>query len=201
MQKQYKHSSEALMEIVQNKQFKDHQMTYDDVLNILGKRSFGILLLFFALPCLLPLTLLPGFAAIFCLPILIFSSQIILGKKKLWLPKKIAQRKINQKTVSEIIHKAVPYLKILEHFLKPRWDFMISHVMEKINGLVIFFLALILMIPIPFSNLVFALLLISFALGFIAHDGVFILLGYAGAIIYIGLIYLVVLTTINSILF
>ena|SRR3990167_7543402 len=199
MKKNAIRSSDILLEIAHHKDLKG-EVTYQRILQMLGARAFGVVLLFFALPSALPFSAIPGIAVVFSVPILLFSSQMIFARKTLWLPKIIAERTIHQKTICKVIHATVPYLVKVEYFLKPRWSFMNSRFMEIINGTVILCLAILLMLPIPLSNSIFAGLLIIFSLGLIEKDGVFILLGYAGTILYVSLIYLFIMKTINHLI-
>ncbi|RDI46524.1 exopolysaccharide biosynthesis protein [Aquicella lusitana] len=197
--KKSKRSSELLMEIAQDKPLAG-DLTYQHFLQRLGDRAFGIVLLFFALPSALPSSFLPGISLIFSLPIAIFALQIIFARKTLWLPNVIGKRKISHEKISKIIHAAVPYLAKIERFLKPRWDLMMMPVMEIIHGIAIFFLALLLILPIPFSNFILATLVIIFSLGFAEKDGVFIVIGYIGSILYVSFIYLLIIATIKTVL-
>jgi hypothetical protein len=72
--------------------------------------------------------------------------------------------------------------------------------MEIINGLIIFFLALFLILPIPLSNFIFAILLITFSLGLIEQDGLVITLGYIAALIYFSFIFWFITAAINEII-
>jgi hypothetical protein len=69
--------------------------------------------------------------------------------------------------------------------------------MEIINGSIIFCLAILLMLPIPFSNFIFAGLLIIFSLGLIEKDGLFLAIGYIGATLYISFIYVFIVAIIK----
>jgi hypothetical protein len=71
--------------------------------------------------------------------------------------------------------------------------------MEIINGITIFCLALLLILPIPFSNFVFALLIIIFSLGFIGKDGIFIVVGYISTFCYIAFVYTFISSAIKLI--
>jgi hypothetical protein len=199
MKKIHKSSSEILMKIVNSKTLSGN-MTYRRILTALSERAFGIALLLFALPSALPFSAVPGVSFIFSLPIMIFATQIIFARKTLWLPKIIADRTISHKKISKIIQMAVPYLKKIERFMKPRWDFMTSRFMEIINGIVIFCLAILLMLPVPFSNFIFAALIVIFSLGIIERDGVFITVGYIGALAYISFLSVFILKAITAIL-
>jgi hypothetical protein len=69
--------------------------------------------------------------------------------------------------------------------------------MEIINGSIIFCLAILLMLPIPLSNFIFAGLLIIFSLGLIEKDGLFLAVGYIGAILYVSFIYVFIVAIIK----
>ncbi|BCA94415.1 sugar transporter [Legionella antarctica] len=196
MKKNIKRSSDTLLEIANNKDLSG-ELTYQRILDTLGARAFGVVLLFFALPSALPFSAVPGVSAIFSVPIILFAWQMILARKTLWIPKILACRTIHQETIAKIVHNTVPYLIKIEYFLKPRLSFMNSRFMEIINGTLIFCLALLLMLPIPLSNFIFSSLIIFLSLGLIEKDGLFILAVYIGAIFYISFIYMFIMQAIN----
>jgi len=180
-------SSEKLLEIVYSDKLGE-KVCFEEFIKLLGTRAFGIALLFFSLPSALPFSAIPGVAFIFSTPIFFFAVQMILGRDTLWLPDIMAKKTVSRKSVVKIVSKTVPYLQKAEYFLKPRWTFMTSRPMEIINGLIIMFLAILLILPIPFSNFIFATLLIILSLGLIEKDGIFILIGYIAVLLYVSLI-------------
>lgn len=196
MKKIAKRSSGTLLEIANHEELKG-ELTYQRILQVLGERAFGIVLLFFALPSALPFSAIPGISVVFSLPIILFACQMIFARKTLWLPKIIAKRTIHHKTISRVIHTTVPLLIKIEYFLKPRWSFMTCRFMEIINGSIIFCLAILLMLPIPLSNFIFAALLIIFSLGLIEKDGLFLVVGYLFSILYISFIYVFIVAIIK----
>ncbi|WP_143549544.1 exopolysaccharide biosynthesis protein, partial [Rickettsiella grylli] len=92
----------------------------------------------------------------------------------------------------------VPYLVKLERFLKPRWLVMTSRKMETINGIIIFGLALLLILPIPFSNFIFALLIVIFSLGLIEKDGICIIGAYLLTVFYLLFICTFILSALRT---
>ncbi len=192
-------SSVTILKLDQLKHFQG-KVTYQDVLQSLGDSAFGLVLLFFSLPSALPLASIPSISVIFSIPILLFSVQMILGRKTLWLPLILAKRTISQQALMKVSRTSLPYLVKINHLLKPRWRFMTSRIMEIVNGMVIFCLALLLMLPIPFSNFFFAGLLILFSLGIIENDGVVIFVAYLGTVVYLSFIYLIVVAVIKHLL-
>ncbi len=191
-------SSDTLLALVHNKKFSG-DLTFQTILYALGERAFGIILLFFALPNALPLSAVPGVSVVFSVPIAIIAWQMIFSRKTLWLPKAIAQRTIHHDTIIKVVHRALPYLIKIERFLKPRWRFMTSRYMEMVHGSLILCLSLLLMLPIPFSNFILSMLIILVSLGLIEKDGLVIVVGYIGAIIYGSFIYMIVLAVIQRI--
>lgn len=198
--KPYKRSSEIFLEIVQNKNLENN-LTYQSILQALGERAFGLVFLFFSLPSILPFSAVPGLSVIFGLPIAIFALQMIFARKTLWLPEYIAIRNISHIKVVKIIFGVMPYLIKLERLSKPRWPLMNCRAMEIINGTTIFCLALLLMLPIPFSNLFFGTFIILFSVGIVEKDGILILVGYICVILYISVIYFLLLTVVKAIFF
>lgn len=199
MKKIYKRSSEILMEIAQTKSLNG-DLTFRHILQMLGDRTFGIALLFFSLLSAFPYSIIPGVSMIFGIPIIIFAFQMVLGRKTLWLPKKIADYTIDHEKTSKIIYTAKPFLVSVEKFLKPRLTFMTSRIMEIINGITCLCLALLLMLPIPFSNFIFSTLLIIFSLGMIEKDGLFIFIGYIATFSYIVFSYIFIVMAVKSII-
>lgn len=193
-------SSEILIEIVENKILKK-ELTYQYILQTLGDRAFGGALLFFSLPNLLPFSVIPGVSVVFSLPIIIFALGMILGRKSLWLPKFIGNKTISHSKVSRIISTVLPYIVRLEKFSKPRWSFMTYFITEIINGMTIFCLAFLLMLPIPFSNFIFGGLLAIFSIGILEKDGLLIFIGYLCFIMYIFFMYVVGLKVFEALFF
>lgn len=181
-------SSDILIQIIKNHS-KD-ELFLGEILSSLGQRTFGLVLIFFSLPAALPFSIIPGISFIFSLPILLVSVQMILARKSLWIPLVIRDHKISTDKVKEIINKTIPYLIKIERLLKPRLVYMSSRIMEIITGTLIMLLALLLMLPIPFSNFIFAALIIVFSLGLIEKDGLFILCGYLATMVYFSVLYL-----------
>lgn len=194
-----KRSSEILLDIVHDKSLKEY-LTYHSILQALGERAFGIVILFFSLPSALPISIVPGFSLVFSLPIAIFALEMIFARKSLWLPKVVAQKTISHSKVSKVISVIVPYLVKLEKLSKPRWAWMTYGAMERINGIVILCLAFLLMLPIPFSNFIFGVLLVIFSLGIAEKDGIFIFMGHFLFVLYITFVSLFLIKYIHYII-
>lgn len=193
-------SSEILMAMAQDKRLGG-DLTYRYIAQTLGERAFGIGILFFSLPILLPLSAMPGLSLVFSLPIVFFALEMILARNSFWLTKNIGQKTISHAKLSKIIYAVVPYLVKLERLSKPRWLFMTSRIMEIMNGITILLIALLLVLPIPFSNSIFGAMLVSFGLGIAEKDGLLILIGYLLFLLYVSFMYFYIFKFFYNFLF
>lgn len=150
---------------------------------LLGDRSFGFLLLLFALPNSIPLVGIPGVSTITGMVLIIIALQMIWGARQLYWPESIKRRSFSGKGFKTLIHRAVPWLAKLERLLKPRWLWLVSPKAERCIGGVCLLLALLLILPIPFGNFFPGFAVVILALGLIEKDGVFIAAGLAMTII------------------
>jgi len=160
----------------------------------MGSRGYGLLILLLDLPNLIPLPL-PGLSAIFGIPMALIGLQMIFGLSVPWIPKAIANKTLDRQTFEKLFSAAKPYIEKTEHFLKPRMLFLTHPPMRPFLGLVIMILCGVLALPIPLGNLVLAVPIALIALGLIEKDGLFILCGIIGgalalmfnaAIVYLG---------------
>jgi hypothetical protein len=147
-----------------------------DMVDHFGHRAFGAMLFAFSVPNLLPLP--PGSSTFLALPLVLLSPQLALGVKSPWLPRRVAERTIERRTLKKTFDKIIPRLRQVERLCAPRLPFMFGPVGDRLIGLICFLLALVLILPIPFGNMLPAAAVAVFALGLTQRDGAMVLLGY-----------------------
>jgi hypothetical protein len=145
-----------------------------DLLRVMSGRAIGALLLLFALPNILPAP--PGTSAILGMPLVYLSAQMMLGRLP-WLPAFIANRSMSREDFAATISRATPLLARAEKLLKPRLSIFVRHGAERVIGAVCLILAIVLLLPIPFGNMLPALAIGLIALGVLERDGVWVLIG------------------------
>jgi hypothetical protein len=170
---QYK-TSYLLKNIMASSEEKD-QVSVGEFIHALGDRSFCLAILVFSLPNSLPVPGIPGFSTITGLPITFIAMQMVLGRKSLWLPKKIAAKKFSSRALAKMLSKAIPAVERLEKLLKPRWLPLTSPIGERLLGLLMVVLSLIIALPIPGGNFLPGLAMSLIALAMLERDGVFLL--------------------------
>ena len=161
-------------------------ITIGDLLREMDGRAFGALMLIFAFPNALPAP--PGLAAFLGLPLIYLSSQMMLGRMP-WLPPFIDNRSLTRENFKSLIDRANPVLKRAEKLMRQRLSFLTSPIAEKVLGALFLLLSLVLILPIPFGNMLPALAICVLALGVLERDGAWILAGLAvsvAAMLWVG---------------
>ncbi|MGG6269943.1 exopolysaccharide biosynthesis protein [Leptolyngbya sp. AN10] len=144
-----------------------------DLLNELGDRAFGPTLIICALPEALPLPF-AGISALVAMPLILVSGQMVLGFQQPWLPEQILDHPFKREHCGQVIAAAIPFLEKLEHFVEPRWSFLTTPEAERGIGLMVLLLSIIIALPIPFGNMLPAIVIVFICLGLIEKDGLMI---------------------------
>ena len=142
------------------------------IVDALHDRGFGIIIILFALPN----TIFPV-AWVLGTPILLFSIQMMIGRQEPWLPEFMRRQTMSRETFAKVISYVVRYLSKIEAWLKPRWEFLTTDRMEKIIGLYMTVVTIILLVPVPFGNALPSFGLAIIAAGLLEKDGLAILVG------------------------
>lgn len=148
-----------------------------DLLAVLDERAFGVLMLILSLPNAVGLGAIPGLSTVFGVPQIFVALQMIVGAHRPWLPDFVLQRSITMKDFRTMVEKAEPHLLRFEKLLRPRLAVMSSTLVERLLGLVLLLLSIIVALPIPFANQPPAIAQGLIALGLIERDGVVVLIG------------------------
>jgi hypothetical protein len=141
-----------------------------------GEQGLGPVLLVLTLPVLLPLP--PGFSMVLALPLVVVAPQIIVGRRQIWLPKFLARQKIKRAALVKLIRRVLPMVERAEKIVRPRLSFLTTGVGASLVGLACTLMAIVLVLPIPFANLVPSLAMGAFSIGLTRKDGLFVLGGY-----------------------
>lgn len=164
----------------------DIPITMGQIVERFGRRAFGALLFFFAIPNALPLP--PGSSSILGLPILLFAPQVLLGFRRPWLPRFFYERRVKPADLAKLFHPIIPRLQAVEKVSKPRLTFVFGPIGDRIIGAVCLLLGIVLIFPIPLGNLAPAICIGALGLGLFQRDGLIALAGYGVFIVSLGLL-------------
>jgi len=160
----------------------DDKVSFGQMLDALGERGFGLLLLLFAAPNLLPFPGVPGTSFVTGMAILFISVQLILAKDEPAFPDWVSRKSFSRAQLSRFIVKTNPLLRWLEKPIRPRLSPVVVGWGERMIGVVGVIHALTLALPIPMGNLPQAVALILLALALIELDGLMAIFGYIASI-------------------
>lgn len=165
------------------------RISVGDLVEALGHRAFGPLLLIFALPNALPA--IPGTSAVLGLPLVFLAAQLMLGQVP-WLPRLIAERSMPRADFAALVERIMPWLIRAQRLLKVRLPLLNGPAAHRLTGALCLALALVLLLPIPLGNMLPGLAISVIALGILGHDGLWVLAG--------GLIGALALTVVSGVL-
>lgn len=135
----------------------------------LGRRAFGMLLLLSVLPAFIPV---PVGGAISGPLTMLIGAQLLLGRRRPWLPKWIARRGFRRESLARFSARIDPWLLRLERWIKPRATALLDWRSANLaSGLLLLLLGLLLSLPIPLTNYLFGTVILLYALALLERDG------------------------------
>ncbi len=158
------------------------ELTLAEILSRLGDRAYGLAILLFALPNTIPVGI-PGISSICAVPLMLFALQLMIGRQRLWLPRWLASRSVPTESFNSMIRNALPRLRKIERYIKPRMEHFTTDWMEKKVGLMVFILSAIIFLPIPLGNFIPAICMCIMAMGLLSKDGGFVIVGIVAGIL------------------
>ncbi len=163
--------------------------TLGEVIEGLGDRSFGWLILIFATINLLPTP--PGSTVVLAMPLLIVTAQMALGLGRIRLPGVIARRRVDRRAFQRMVLWLRPLIRPVERLVRPRLPRLFTPGSERTIGGFLFCVSAALSLPIPISVYLPAIALFVTAIGLVERDGAVTLAGLA-----IGLVAIAVTATL-----
>ena len=156
-------------------------VSVEDILDMVGRRSFGPILLVAGLVTVAPLIGdIPGVPTIMAIIVFLVAIQILFQRDKLWFPDRILNRSVKKERLQSALEKLKKPASYIDWILKPRLKSITTGVM--IYPAAIICLCISLAMPamefIPFSANFAGAALTAFGLSFIARDGLMALFGY-----------------------
>jgi hypothetical protein len=157
------------------------KLTLGEILDSVGRRSYGPLLLVIGLFTISPATVVPGMTWFAAVLTLIVAGQMAIGRPIIWLPKKALGAELPRAAVASGIEKSRSAAKAVDRLLKPRLTFLSKPPFVNVVALMCILAALI-TFPlglIPLAPLAPGLAVVFFGLGMVARDGLWLALGTA----------------------
>jgi len=131
----------------------------------LGERGFGMMLMILGL-----LALLPGLSAVAALALMLPAAQMMLARPRPVLPARIGGRAVGVQRLGGIVRRVRPVLRLIERGIRPRWPTPFEAT-KRVVGAAVMGLSVALLAPVPLSNLPIALCVMLLAVAYLEEDG------------------------------
>ena len=155
-----------------------------DLLNAVGRRSYGPVLLLLGFIAISPLTIIPGASVLMALITLIFAIQMVIGRPYPWIPKKALAFSFPRKHMVAGVAMADKYVVQVDRFLKPRLTFLTQTPLVNLVALACVGAALV-TLPlsfVPLGPFIPSLTVLLFGLAITARDGIVLVLAGASLV-------------------
>ena len=169
---------EKIAELVEQRE----HISLDEVLDSIGTRSLGPLLLVAGLITLAPVIGdIPGVPTIMAILVLLIAGQLLFQREHLWLPKWLLNRSVSRQKMQKVLGWSRKPARFVDRYIHSRMPRLVEGKGQYLVALVciVIALAMPLMEVIPFSANFAGLALAAFGLALIARDGALALVALA----------------------
>lgn len=174
---------EGLLDRVLESAQGQERVSVDNILDAVGQRSFGPILLLLGLIVLAPIIGdIPGVPTLSALIVLSLCVQLFLHREHLWLPQWLLQRSIATAKLQKAMGYSRKPARFIDRLVKPRLTFLIrGYVPTRLVALACILVALAMpfMEVIPFSANLAGCVLTFFGLALVSRDGLLALLAFS----------------------
>lgn len=156
--------------------------TLGGLLDRVGTRSYGPLLMVLALVAISPIGAIPGMSVVTGSLIILVAAQMLAGFEHPWMPRRLLAISIGSEPVDDAGRTMRPWAKWLEGWFAPRLVALAEPPVTRLVALACIALAATFypLALLPFAVAVPGIAVLLLAIGLTVRDGVVILLGLAG---------------------
>lgn len=162
----------------------DGPVTVGELLDQIGRRSFGPLLVLPALIAFTPLGGIPLLPSLMAMMVVVISAQMLVGMEHFWMPKVVLRRSVEP----DRLCKSSDFLRrpasVADKMIRPRLTRLTKEPFVHLAALICILVAFT--VPpleiVPFAGTVSWIAIGLFGLALIAHDGLLALTAFAFAL-------------------
>lgn len=152
------------------------KITLGEFLDTIGERAFGFVILILALPNFIPVPI--GVGGVMGVLVIFVGLQMLAGLEHPWLLRKLRDRGFSRASVEKFVKRLTPLLRWLERICRPRLEKLAEHPGHRVTGFLLVLVGIALALPIPFTNYIFGLLLVVYAVALIERDGIALIVAW-----------------------
>jgi hypothetical protein len=174
---------------------ENDRLTVGDIVAVLRDRAFALLIVILGLPNCLPMP--PPIPLVCGLLLLMVAVQITAGMAAPWLPRTLLRRSVARSDVERAANRAVPLLRRLERWSRPRMRLFETALGMRVVGLILLTLSLALIVAAPLvGQIPLGIAICLVGLGLVERDGLVVVIGLGigvvGVMLNAGFVYAIV---------
>lgn len=155
------------------------RISVGELLDALSDHGFGLLILVPALINAIPGPHIPGFSLPFAIGLIVLGAQLASGRPSPWIPGRVRRWSVTSSGYARFLDRVLPIIRRVEAWLGPRPSWLTEPLGQRVIGVTVVLLSLVLAFPIPFGNAPIAFALVVLALGLMEEDSRALSLGLA----------------------
>lgn len=187
---QQPHNLQDLLDHIEDAACEHHRVSLETVMEAVGTRSFGPLLLAAGVVTASPLSGIPGMSTTAGLLVLLIALQLLSGKREFWLPQWLLRRSVAHRQVTRAFDWMRPPARAIDRLLRPRLIMLVHSSGTYVIALVCALIALGMpaMEVVPFSATGAGIALTAFGLALVSRDGLLALIAFGFTTLTFGLV-------------
>jgi hypothetical protein len=165
---------------VRNEAAPDGRISVGDLMDAIGERSFGPLLLVPSLIAVSPVGAIPGLPAITSAVIVLVAAQILLRHEHFWIPGWLSRRSIDAHKMERGLEKFRPVTRFIDHLLRPRLPWLTAGPFFYAIALMCLLIGLVTPVLelVPLGGIPPNAAIVAFSLAITARDGLWALAAF-----------------------
>ncbi|MFP4251150.1 MAG: exopolysaccharide biosynthesis protein [Guyparkeria sp.] len=171
----------GLLQLLANIREQGESVRLATVLDLVGRRSFGPMLLLAGLVTIAPVIGdIPGVPTLIGVFVFLVALQLMLGREYFWMPEFLLDRRIRRQTLHKVVVWMTPTARFVDRFLRPRLTFLVNGGARY--GVAVLAMMVAILMPlmefVPFSANIAGATLTVFGLALISRDGLLALFAF-----------------------
>lgn len=173
----------------------DAPLNLGTILQQVGDKGFGLVLIILSLPSALPVPA-PGYSTPFGILLGIFGFQMIIGKPSPAIPTRAENISLPKSMTETMLKVSGGFFRKVETFVRPRGTWITQGGGQRLLGVVVVIMSVLMMIPMPGTNTFPAMVICLTGIAMIEEDGLIaglaLIVGIAAVALYALLIYIAI---------